>query len=160
MGIAAKVFERLQGYWSLERIIRGSENALARGVSSFIPVKGGANTLYYCETGLLATLRFSREYFYRLTPPDLQVFFCRGGKEEGFSHTLSFEKEGGKAKGAHSCSSDRYEFSYNFSALSQKDTATFEIFCKVLGPAKNYTISTTLRQISEEQFKKELSIIF
>jgi hypothetical protein len=142
---ATDIFDSLKGSWLLDRTIIGSQKATATGTASFTP--SAKNTLLYTEKGKLFGCDFHREYVYLLRNGSMEVHFCEDASPTTLFLALVFCPQDSLTTGSahHLCKSDLYEMTYTFT-----DERTFQMFCKVIGPKKDYTILTTFRRSPDD----------
>lgn len=140
---AARAFARLEGSWTLSRTIPGI--GWMTGQAVFRPY--APRVLRYREDGLLELASgYSgpafREYYYLLEDDHIRVAFADAAPGERTYLRLRVHADGGRgeliAADDHLCVEDLYSATYAFE--ERRLTMTVD----VRGPAKDYTIRTTL----------------
>ena len=142
MRISEQVFHSLKGTWRLSRIIYDHQNT-----TEMVKVEGKAefkeitsNYLEYREDVKMVgkTIESYREYIYKFEFGRVKIFFCEDNKPTYIYNSLKFEDRGHlMAHDEHLCKRDKYRSIYHF-----YDRNRFYTNCKVIGPLKNYEIST------------------
>ncbi|KAK5579355.1 hypothetical protein RB653_009037 [Dictyostelium firmibasis] len=159
-----KVFQSFAGKWSFNRNIvhksivdtsqqftfssfdRNNNNNNNNNNTSIVTGTASFNQLedefsyQYQEEGILkqpdnTEFNVSQRYIYRFKDDIITVYFDE--KPERLFHTLNFDNSS-LAKGHHLCGKDTYDSIYQF--VSPKE---FKLIYSVLGPKKNYKITTT-----------------
>ncbi|KAN0038644.1 hypothetical protein ACTA71_000828 [Dictyostelium dimigraforme] len=160
-----KVFQSFAGKWSFNRNIihksvidvsqqftfstidRNHNNkdniSIVSGTASFNQLDDEFSYQYQ-EEGLLkqpdnTTFNVSQRYIYRFRDDMITVYFDE--KPERLFHTLNFDNSS-SATGHHLCGKDTYDAVYQL--ISPKE---FRLIYSVLGPKKNYKITTTFSKI-------------
>lgn len=141
-----EVFAALPGAWDLDRTFEPAIGTM-RGVATFTPADDAV--LAYREDGELRrsdgfTGPVYREYRWVLVAGDtderIDVLFAADRWSGGLMHTLRLDPTG-TARDVHHCDADDYTGTY---AFTPPDLVV--ITMDVRGPAKDYTICTTLRR--------------
>ncbi|KAN0024134.1 hypothetical protein ACTFIV_008532 [Dictyostelium citrinum] len=162
-----KVFQSFAGKWSFNRNIvhksvidvsqqftfstvdKNNDNninnniSIVTGTASFEQLDNEFSYRYQ-EEGILkqpdnTTFNISQRYIYRLKDDMISVYFDE--RPERLFHTLNFDNSS-LAKGHHLCGNDTYDAVYQL--ISPKE---FKLTYSVLGPKKNYKITTTFSKI-------------
>ncbi len=135
----ASLFCSLQGKWAFSRLISGEGSV--NGIATFTKSTLNEKTLYYRETGVFTQnngCRFnvSRNYHYHYHQQEdtISVYFAE--ELPRLFQTLKFTTPT-TAIASHLCKCDTYNAIYTFHSEDE-----FSIFYSVLGPKKNYTMTT------------------
>jgi len=149
---SVKAFNQMGGSWNLYRTISSPKFQPMTGAGKAIFDKyKDPNSLLYKEELILnlpsESINASKEYIFRLIDNDVSVFFHE--TPERFFYTLKFapkipssDKVFDQAGGEHLCGNDNYTASYNFF-----DNDNFELIYKVVGPKKDYIMTTKYKRI-------------
>ncbi|KAI9692775.1 MAG: hypothetical protein M1820_009374 [Bogoriella megaspora] len=165
MSVARRVFDALEGTWTIRRRLKsaipGYPTGFFQGSATFSPRDTTANTFdaeyLYHEEGELTTeaglkMQANRKYAYRYQSSKDQIttWFI---KDDGISVDYLFNelqhdpsKMGNKQEallldGDHLCVNDMYKASYDFQSLGPE--MTFSVTYHVQGPKKDYSHETT-----------------
>ncbi|KAM9970246.1 hypothetical protein ACTFIR_002094 [Dictyostelium discoideum] len=120
--------------------------SIVSGIASFKQLDNDQFSYQYQEDGILkqpdnTTFNISQRYIYRLKDDIISVYFDE--KPERLFQTLDFNNSS-LAKGHHLCGDDTYDAIYQL--VSPKE---FNLIYSVLGPKKNYKITTTFLKIGD-----------
>lgn len=133
-----QLFRSFEGLWKIQRVISTGEKMA--GTATFKPCAENPDTLKYHERGQLTTpsgIKFDvfRDYEYRFDQKSnaIDVLFSDGRH----FHTLIFGHCLKEAQGHHLCIKDNYNARYQFI-----DPETFELSYQVIGPKKDYSITS------------------
>ena len=148
--INERVFQFLQGRWSVHRQFEGSYCGAFQGDANFVPEIGGAPTYRYTEQGKLtdgAEQRFDakQSYRYRLSGGKVEVL-KREDAEWIVMHQLDFRDDGRIATAGHThlCGQDHYTAVYRVDL-----SGSWEVSYRVTGPKKEYRICTKYSRLTE-----------
>ena len=157
MSLSVRIFGYLEGSWHFTRVISGSQVATAVGSAIF--TKDKASSMLYKESGRLNehNISFYRDYVYHLEEDKISVYFCHDTCHDKLFHTIDLREESDviKGSGEHLCLADHYTLTYTF-PRDAKDL-TFTIFCRVIGPKKDYAIETIFRRAPDEKKESKLA---
>lgn len=141
-----RLFQGLEGEWNLQRNL-GKQGSM-QGTACFRSLDN-APRYHYKEEGLVTLdtgkqLPAQREYIYAYDGRTISVYFRDPVSKQkgGLLHTLQFSTPPSQgwplhAKGIHRCNPDVYYADYTFRSYKE-----FHMRYRVLGPRKNYTITT------------------
>ncbi|WP_426613364.1 DUF6314 family protein [Bradyrhizobium sp. McL0616] len=143
-GDASEVTTKLIGSWSFDRLIEGQ--ATMQGIATFTPLDEGS--LAYREQGHLklqngTELAAEREYIFSNSNGGFEVLFKENPPR--LFHAISLSASmGGELSGraGHLCNLDDYQSTYTFLADGR-----IVIRHVVLGPRKDYTMTTTYTRV-------------
>jgi len=147
-----KAFNLMKGSWNMYRTITSPkfQPMTGAGKAVFEQFQENKNALLYKEELILQlsseSINAKREYIFRLIEDDVSVYFNEN--PERFFYTLKFapktpsERVFDQAGGEHLCGNDNYKASYNFF-----DNDNFELIYKVVGPQKDYIMTTKYSRI-------------
>jgi len=146
-----RAFNLMRGNWNLYRTITSPKfHPMTAAGKSIFQKYSDQNSLLYKEELVLnlpsESIHASKEYIFRLIDNDVSVFFNE--TPERFFYTLKFaskiksDQVFDQAGGEHLCGNDNYSASYNFF-----DNDNFELIYKVVGPKKDYTMTTKYKRM-------------
>jgi Family of unknown function (DUF6314) len=143
-GHTSEVTNKLAGSWSFDRIIEGQ--GTMQGTAVFTPLD--RDRLVYREQGSLkllngTELQAEREYIFSKSNRGFEVFFKENPPRLFHEISLSIRVGGGLSGGArHLCNLDKYQSTYTF-----LPDGRYVIRHVVLGPRKDYTMTTTYTRL-------------
>eukprot|EP01132_Coremiostelium_polycephalum_P003986 gene3986-4987_t len=133
----------------------GEQHMTVTGTAIFIPQDDDQspqspqliNTYKYNEEGILKqsdgnSFNVTQRYIYRYNKDDDKICVLFDEKPERLLHSLDFINSS-LAMGHHLCGSDHYDATYQF--ISPRE---FKLTYSVVGPRKNYKISTIFIKVS------------